>query len=104
MDGRGWMFHWRFWALLCNAAASIFDGITKPLLPGERWGLRTSALRDGLGFWQQELWKNPPGSQGLTLVGSALPAEGGVPQVPPDVVPLQVWESRSRQEQRVLDG
>lgn len=67
-------------ALLCNAAASIFDGTTKPQLPGERWGLRTGALRDGLSSWQQELWKNPPGHQGLTVVASALPAEGGVPQ------------------------
>lgn len=53
----GWMFHWRFRALLCNAAASIFDGIIKPLLPGERRGLRTGALRDGLGFWQQNSGK-----------------------------------------------
>lgn len=53
----GWMFHGRFWALLCNAAASIFDGITKPQLPGERWGLRTGALRDALSFWQQNSGK-----------------------------------------------
>lgn len=89
----GWMFHWRFRALLCNAAASIFDGIIKPLLPGERRGLRTGALRDGLGFWQQELWKNPPGYQGLTGVRVVLPVECGVTQVPPDLVLLQVWES-----------